>query len=197
MRLLGFGLALVLAGCATSTPYAPADNGGDGYSSVQIEDDRFRVTFEGNASTSRETVESYLLYRAAEITKANGGDYFLVVSRDTERTDEYRTTGFGDPFYRDPFFYPYAGFYYGRGFGTMSSTTRELPEYSAQAEIIVREGETPDDNPHAFDADEIINYLGPRIRRPGEEAGSQRGGRPQPPPLPEDNGGDDNGQAGY
>jgi hypothetical protein len=39
-----------------------------GYSDQQIESNRFRVSFAGNSLTARETVERYLLYRAAELT---------------------------------------------------------------------------------------------------------------------------------
>ena len=56
-----------------------------GFSDVRLETDRFRVTFAGNSLTSRETVERYLLYRAAELTVAQGADWFSVVERQTDR----------------------------------------------------------------------------------------------------------------
>ena len=61
--------ALLIAACATSTPYGPAENGkGYGFSDQRIESNRYRITFRGNSVTSRETVENALLYRAAELT---------------------------------------------------------------------------------------------------------------------------------
>ena len=45
---------------------------GYGFSEQRIEDDRYRITFRGNSSTSRETVENSLLYRAAELTVQTG-----------------------------------------------------------------------------------------------------------------------------
>jgi len=68
-HLLVAASALTLAACATATPYQPASEPGgyDGFSQQMIENDRARITFGGNSLTNRETVENYLLYRAAEI----------------------------------------------------------------------------------------------------------------------------------
>ena len=57
-------LGVVLAACAKPTPYKPADNG-TGYTEQKLEANRYRVTFSGNSVTDRETVDNYLLYRAA------------------------------------------------------------------------------------------------------------------------------------
>ena len=59
--------------------------------------DRFRVSFAGNSFTSRETVERYLLFRAAELTVQNGFDHFILVDRDTDKQTRTYTTpgGFG------------------------------------------------------------------------------------------------------
>src|SRR3546814_2720956 len=68
--------ALMLFACATPTPYQPLGTRGTGasgcYASQQIEQNRFRVSFSGNQLTSRERVENYLLFRAAELTVQNG-----------------------------------------------------------------------------------------------------------------------------
>ena len=73
-HLLLAASAAMLAACATSTPYQPASKPGgfDGFSQTLIENDRARVTFGGNSLTERETVENYLLYRAAEIAVERG-----------------------------------------------------------------------------------------------------------------------------
>jgi hypothetical protein len=52
---------------------------------TRIETNRFRVSFAGNSMTSRETVERYLLFRAAEITLQQGYDGFEMADRSTER----------------------------------------------------------------------------------------------------------------
>jgi len=74
---------LMAAACQTPTPYQPAVTpNGDGYTTQQIESNRFRVSFKGNSLTNRQTVDTYMLYRAAEVTLQNGGDYFIVVNKD-------------------------------------------------------------------------------------------------------------------
>ena len=60
---------LMAAACQTPTPYGPAVSpNGDGYTTQQIESNRFRVSFKGNSLTTRQTVDTYMLYRAAEVT---------------------------------------------------------------------------------------------------------------------------------
>ena len=92
--------ALALAGCETATPYQPLGTGGafhsGGYTDQQLEANRWTVTFSGNSLTSRQTVERYLLYRAAELTVQQGYDWFTTVDRDTERKTDY--VGFDDDF---------------------------------------------------------------------------------------------------
>jgi len=120
--------AAILAACATATPYQPASKPGafDGFSQTMLENDRARVTFGGNSLTDRETVENYLLYRAAEVAVERGFDHFLLIERDTEEKTRVRVTpgaGFGagyrsafgpyDPFFDYNFFRP--GFGWSRG----------------------------------------------------------------------------------
>ena len=60
---------VLLAACATPTPYqaSGSDGGIYGYSEQRIEGDRYRITFSGNSLTDRETVETYLLYRVGKV----------------------------------------------------------------------------------------------------------------------------------
>lgn len=152
---------LALAGCVTATPYQPAAGYGDGYAEQKLEDNRYKVTFAGNSSTPRQTVENYLLYRAAEITLQNGYDYFLMVDKDTEADTRYNQT--------------YTGFGYGYGWyhwyprsaiGVSGGTSNPVTEYEAQANILVFKGEKPADNPAAFDARQIKTHLEASIVRP-------------------------------
>ena len=62
--------ALALAACATATPYQPLRGSGGGFTEQRLQPDRYRVAFVGNDYTSRQRVENYLLYRAAELTVA-------------------------------------------------------------------------------------------------------------------------------
>lgn len=185
-RILALAAALAgsaaLAGCMTATPYQPATASSRlGFSDEQIESNRFRVSFAGNSLTSRETVERYLLYRAAELTVQRGFDHFILVTRDTEtKTDTYRTPGafYGpgpwgywspswrfyrgprwgwrsyDPFWDDPFWRDRDWDY------------RTVRQYEAMAEIVTGRGPKPSTNVRAFDAREVLDRLGPQIKMP-------------------------------
>ena len=180
-----FAVALMLAACATSTPYAPASSEkGYGFSEQRIEDNRYRIMFRGNSSTTRETVENFLLYRAAELTMINGYDYFVVVEGDTEARRSYTSTG--DPFF-GPAFYGRSGFggrgfrgrgfrggygfpYYAYGFGWGSpyagGVTREITRYSAVAFITMHKGPKPEEDAQAFDARDVSQNLRPLVVTP-------------------------------
>ncbi|MEX2641945.1 MAG: MotA/TolQ/ExbB proton channel family protein, partial [Acetobacterales bacterium] len=84
MRTLLVAALLGLTSCASPTPYQPMTDG-QGYAQQQLEENRYRVTFSGNTATPRETVENYLLYRAAEVTVERGYDYFVLADNQVER----------------------------------------------------------------------------------------------------------------
>ena len=161
---------LGLLGCAEPTPYQPAD-GGYGYATQAIEDDRFRVSFSGNAITPRETVENYLLYRAAELTLEQGGDYFIVLYKEVQRDSE---RGYGGPAFSPSFglsqclncgYWDSSFFVFG-GYTPGFTDTR----YLAFIEIVVRQGRVPND-PHAYDARAVLRRLGPAIVRKEADGG--------------------------
>ncbi|MBA4013037.1 MAG: hypothetical protein C0481_14310 [Phenylobacterium sp.] len=178
-------LTALLGACTTATPYQPNISGQKvqgGYSEQQVETDRFRVTFSGNSLTSRETVEGYLLYRAAELTVQQGYDWFEIVDRNTDA--DRRTYIDRDPFY-SPWYGPSYGYwrpywrYYGGGYGwnswdpywgnpfwTSSVDVRTVTKFEASAEILLRKGSKPAENPGAFDARAVMSNLGPRVLRP-------------------------------
>jgi len=156
-----------LGACVTATPYQPAQPRGFGYTEDRIAQDRFRVTFRGNSHTTRETVEDYLLYRAAELTLQNGYSHFILVGRDTEaRTsyrywvDHYGGRGWfyhGFPgWYRDPFYRPFWGTY----------DVQPITTYTASAEIVLLKGPREDNDVRAFDARQVMTQVGPRVVRP-------------------------------
>jgi hypothetical protein len=78
-------LAALLAGCAS--PYQPLGSTG-GYVDKQIEKDTFQVSFHGNGNTPRPVALKYFLYRCAELTVAQGYEYFEIyaVGRDAPRS---------------------------------------------------------------------------------------------------------------
>src|SRR5258705_12956981 len=107
--------AALLAGCMGPSPYAPRLEGQQtGYTDASLTQNRYRVTFTGNSATPRETVESYLLLRAAEVTRAAGYSSFVFDTRNTKANHTYDTVPYGPP---DPYFGRRGGFGGFGGFG--------------------------------------------------------------------------------
>lgn len=188
--------ALALVACATATPYQPASEPGafDGFSQQMIENDRARISFAGNSLTDRDTVENYLLYRAAETALERGFDWFELQERDTEAKTRVRVTpgAFSayDPYFGYSFFRPrfgwsrgyryshFRGFRPRRGFGYRGFydpfydpffddvDVREITKYRATAEVRFGAGDQPADDERVFDAREVIDNLGPTIQLP-------------------------------
>jgi hypothetical protein len=69
--------AVLLASCAT--PYAPEGLTG-GFDNKELRADVLRVRFDGNGYTSKETAQTYWLYRAAELTLEKGYAGFEILS---------------------------------------------------------------------------------------------------------------------
>jgi hypothetical protein len=156
-------LPLLLAGCAVPTPYQAAVDG-YGYAEQQLESNRYRVTFSGNEVTPRETVQNYLLYRAAEVTVAQGHDYFTIVDQDLERSTTYYGSGFND-FGWWPGSYRHG--WYGSGFGDY--TAYPVDSYTAYADIVMADGEKPAGEVKAYDAHDVLRQLLPRIELPKDD----------------------------
>lgn len=187
-------LAAGLVACATATPYQPnipGQHATGGYSEVLVEPDRWRVTFAGNTLTSRETVETYLLYRSAELTLQQGYDWFSAVDRSTLRSSYS---------YVDPTFYgggwygwgPSWRFHHGWGGwggwgggywggpwgGPWGYDIRTYDKFEATAEIQMHKGPKPANDPRAFDAHAVVASLQPRIQYP--EPSKQAAATPPP-----------------
>lgn len=186
---------LMVAGCATETRYRPATGQGfsrTGYSDRRIEPDRFLVSFQGNSVTSRDTVERYLFFRAAELTLQNGNDYFVMVDRDTDRQSRtYSTGGFGGGYggfggpgwgyggfggYWGPS-WRYGGGRFGGGWGPWGGwgggfndfDIRTVDRFEASAEVVMRKGPIPRDNIRAFDARRVVDTVGPTVQLPEQK----------------------------
>lgn len=166
-----------LLGCATPTPYHAASltdpAHADGYHELRLEPERWRVVFAGNSLTSRETVETYLLYRAAELTLDNGYDWFQAVERDTEAHVTVTTrepSGAWGPGWEPHWRYAYGGRAGWRPWDRHGLEpdfdVQQVTAYEAFAEIVMRRGAKTADDPRAFDARGIKASLEARIVRP-------------------------------
>jgi hypothetical protein len=169
----GLAALAFLGACATATPYQPATPGDRGYSNQQIESNRWMVNFSGNSLTDRQTVETYLLYRAAELTAQNGYDSFRMVRRETDADSNFVPVGGSfthfNPYYR---YYGRRGRVYGYApygwhdpFFQRAPDYREVTRFDAMAEIVMSRGPKPAD-PAWYSADEVVVNLSGRIQRP-------------------------------
>jgi hypothetical protein len=151
---------LSLAACATApTLYGPAAApGAVGYSEYRIEPGRFRVTFRGGPGAPLEQVADYALLRAAELTLAEGYDWFRIADRYVRRADSGRGsrltlgTGTGN---------------YGRhgGVGVGLGTSFDLgggPSVVQTLEIVMGKGPAPREG-SVYDAREVQRNLGARL----------------------------------
>ncbi|MDB5968540.1 MAG: hypothetical protein JWQ90_990 [Hydrocarboniphaga sp.] len=157
-------VAALLAACATATPYQPAKDG-QGYSEQRLETNRYRISYTGNSATPRDTVENYLMYRAAEVTLNNGYDWFVIADRQT-RADPAKSGGSSGS----------VGLGIGGSSGNFGSGLSiglgtilgggNGQAYDAQADILVFKNPKPADNLKAFDAREVRDNLQAGIKRP-------------------------------
>ncbi len=172
---------LLLAGCMTATPYQPIGTEGarGGFDEVRIAPNRYRVSFTGNTLTSRQRVETYLLYRAAELTVEQGFSCFAIEDRATDRNVETRV--YRDPFGPGPYafwrpWWRYRGSWgwrrwdpwFGDPFWADNIDVRTVQSFEANAEIVMSRS-CRDDDRRSFEAREVIANLRPTIVYPGEE----------------------------
>ena len=150
--ILAAGLGL--SACASLAPYGAQQSArGQGYSEQRIENNRFRVTYNGVGAPG--PVADYALLRAAELTTSQGYDWFEVTQRWTDgRLDSAGGVrpslgvGYGGGSYRGP----YGGRYStsGVGVGVGLNITGPSPT-STSLEVVMGRGAKPD-RPEAYDA---------------------------------------------
>ena len=74
--------ATLLSACAT--PYGAYGIAG-GYKDARVDENTFSIQVDNNGLTSQKTTSMHALYRAAELTIANGFDYLLLRAEQTPR----------------------------------------------------------------------------------------------------------------
>ncbi|MEI7790734.1 MAG: hypothetical protein WCJ15_06100 [Alphaproteobacteria bacterium] len=147
------------------SPYAPRLEGQrTGYTDRALTHTRYRVTFTGNTVTPRETVESFLLLRAAEVTRAAGYTNFVFDTRNTRTNTSVQTVPYGPP--ADPFWGGYGrrGFGYWGGWGFAYEPAVDVvvrTNFEAYAEIVLLTPEQAAKEPRSLNAAEVIARIGP------------------------------------
>ena len=172
IRNILFGAALAgalgVAGCQSGpTPYQPGGGNARGYSETRIEADRYRISFKGNSLTDKETVETYMLYHAAELTLQNGFDVFTIVDRDTDKNSRIREVGgYASTRLSYAYFVPRYGWVGHYDTFWTPGMYDEVTRYEAYAEITMSRGPKGGDV-NAFDAREVSKNLSAVVVRPG------------------------------
>ena len=155
---------LALTACASLAPYGPQMGpGGQGYVEQRIESNRFRVTYNGVGAPG--PVADYALLRAAELTTAQGYDWFEVTQRWIDgRPDSAGGlrpsvgVGYGSSSYGGRY-----GEYRSSGVGVGVGLNFSGPSpTSTTLEVVMGNGETPD-RPNAYDARGVQDSLRPRL----------------------------------
>ena len=164
------GLGLVLAACAVPpTPYQPRLDG-QGYAEQQLDSRTWRVEFVGNTVTPRETVENYLLYRAAEIMLFGGYDTFVILEKDLERNVDYQGYGgYGPSFGGSVFHSRRFGYGLGGSYGPEGYYARV--NYAGYVTVRTHQGGVVPAGAVVYNARELVQQLGPTIRLPPPPGG--------------------------
>lgn len=158
LRIATLLVATSLGACALQpTPYQPAVETRYGYSEQRLQDDRYRVQFAGNEATARATVQDYLLFRAAELTLADGRTHFRFLEQSVEehRREESVIVSAGNGLYRYPLF-----------LGTTIIQGFVSKRFDAVAQFVTLIGDPLDGDPNVFNAAEVKRNLGPALRLP-------------------------------
>ncbi|HEX6859261.1 MAG TPA: hypothetical protein VF138_03560 [Caulobacteraceae bacterium] len=162
--------ALALGACvSTATVYAPVNPAATGvaarvgFSEYKIENNRYRVTFQGGPGASERLVTDYAFLRAAEITLRDGYDWFQVV----DRTGEQTASGSSGPRLSIGGGTSSYGGRWGRASGIGVGVGTSFPlgggsgaAYTRTIEIILGRGAKPA-NPDAYDARQVAQSLAP------------------------------------
>lgn len=151
-------LLLALSACATVTPYQ-AERSGYGYSEPIVEGDSYKVSFRGNANTSRDVVEDYLLLRMAELTLESGQTHFTVHEQGTDCFITVRTSPTSEcTIHRShTSVYPY---YSLESDPRWFWQNRAKKEFEAIAFFAMNDGAASAGLPHTYVANAVVERLG-------------------------------------
>lgn len=160
----GAAALALLASCASQPPYYGPRKPGEsvGYTDTRLAENRYGVSYSGNSATDRETVENFLLMRAAQVTLAAGYSYFIFDTRDTKAKTTYYSDFMGWPGWPG-----FGGYWYGGPYGgapfDVAGESRPVTRFEAYAEIVMLTPAQAAKEPRAIPADQIVARLGPAV----------------------------------
>lgn len=150
--LLSLTTLVLFTSCGT-TGYQPKKGNSSGYTDMSVGNNMYKVSYEGNSTSSAETIYNYFLRRCAELTIEKGFHFFTFIDQSGTSKTRMNTTSLDlhyDPYYRrgyGRYYYPY--------YPQVYSTT----EHSHHGVIkLYKEGTQPET---ALDAKEVLkNFEG-------------------------------------
>jgi hypothetical protein len=152
------------------------------FSSRKISAARYQLVVTGHTFTSREEIENYLAYRAAQLTTEQAFQWFSF--------NEHRSKGdklpvpkpdpqgmrysFRIEFFRPVWRYKTGGSsawsswspFSGAAFWADGMDAKKITAYDVSADITLHKGQVEDDNPLAFDAGALSDYLINQVEPP-------------------------------
>jgi len=165
-RVALIAIVLGLGACASTPKYAPADSADDyGHYSSKLEENRYRIVYNGRPSTGPATTRDYALLHAAELTLREGYDWFEIVDREMA-TSHTRQPSAGLTYER--------AYYVERSCGLLSCSRSVYPttgarmdvdsgrsqtKYSYVLEIVMGKGEMPEKGGNYYEAAPIATSL--------------------------------------
>jgi hypothetical protein len=165
-----FALIVIMLGlgaCASNPKYVPADSADDyGHYSTRLDENRYRIVFNGKRTASLNTTRDYALLRAAELTMQEGHDWFQIVDRETStdrrETDPAMTFGYQRATFveRNCGLLTCSQSVRPRDYRYMDiSTSRPQTVHSHALEIVMGSGAMPDGDGNYYDASSVARSL--------------------------------------
>jgi hypothetical protein len=152
------------------------------FSLKKINATRVHLVVTGHAFTSREEIEKYLAYRAAALTLDQKFDWFSFIERrgkgDTVAVPKRDPSGMRYSFRMD-FFRPVWRYktatspgwkswspFSGAAFWATGLDPKSITGFEVSADIALHKGQVEDDNPLAFDASALSDFLVNQVEPP-------------------------------
>lgn len=166
-RIASIAVVLTLGACASTPEYAPADHADDyGHYSSRIEENRYRIVFNGDRSVGPNATRDYALLQAAELTLREGYDWFEIVDRETT-ISEARQPSSGFSYERAYYVERNCGLLgcsrsvrpYSRMRMDIDSDRRSQTTYSHVLEIVMGKGEIPEDGGNYYEAAPVAKSM--------------------------------------
>lgn len=168
-RIMSYILVMAtgISGCAATTPFHPLADG-TGYSSRQISEDQYWISYTANSFTTEKTLKKYLLYRAAQLALETDHENFVVINSDPA------PSGIPDYVENDRKYYRHHDFqhhhlWFGDGISSDEFSTvpsRSLTQNAEAIMIRVFSGVEPPEEGRVYIAKEVIELLGNSVTHP-------------------------------